>query len=157
MLVLDGKSISGSFEVVDAGFGMAEDFAGKDLKGKIVFTNAGAPNKLNPNQLFSEGKDKALRAKEAGAIALIERYNIPSVPWQMISGFLNRTQMSVDQGAASDLPYIWIEDVKNQMTGEKVKSAEVAVDGLKKKKLEFLISALKVDFTDNPLMGFHSA
>ncbi|HSF52910.1 MAG TPA: M28 family peptidase [Algoriphagus sp.] len=129
MLVLDGKSFSGSYSVVDLGFGMPEDFAGKDVKGKIVITNAGAPNKLSPNQLFSEGRDKTARAKEAGAVALIERFNIPSVPWQMISGFLNRTQMSVDQGAASDLPYIWIEDVKNQMTGEKVKSAEVAVDG----------------------------
>ena len=129
MLVLDGKSFSGTYEIVDLGFGMPEDFAGKDVKGKIVITNAGAPNKLSPNQLFSEGRDKSARAKEAGAIALIERFNIPSVPWQMISGFLNRTQMSVDQGSVSDLPYIWIEDVKNQMTGEKVKSAEVAVEG----------------------------
>jgi hypothetical protein len=129
MLVLDGKSISGNYEVVDLGFGLAEDFTGKDLKGKIVITNAGAPEKLSPNQLFSEGKEKVLRAEEAGAVALIERFNIPSVPWQMISGFLNRTQMSVDQGAASDLPYIWIEDVKNQMVGDKVKSVKVDVSG----------------------------
>src|SRR5690606_2184196 len=129
MLVLDGKSISGNYEIVDLGFGLAEDFAGKDLKGKIVITNAGAPEKLAPNQLFSEGKEKVLRAQEAGAVALIERFNIPSVPWQMISGFLNRTQMSVDQGAASDLPYIWIEDVKNQMVGDKIKSAELEVAG----------------------------
>lgn len=129
MLVLDGKSISGNYEMIDLGFGMAEDFAGKNVKGKIVITNAGAPDKLNPNQLFSEGKEKANRAKEAGAVALIERYNIPSVPWQMISGFLNRTQMSVDQGEASDLPYIWIEDLKNQMTGDKLTSAVVEVSG----------------------------
>jgi hypothetical protein len=129
MLVLDGKSISGNYEVVDLGFGLTEDFTGKDLKGKIVITNAGAPEKLSPNQLFSEGKEKVLRAEEAGAVALIERFNIPSVPWQMISGFLNRTQMSVDQGAASDLPYIWIEDVKNQMVGDKVKSVKVDVSG----------------------------
>jgi hypothetical protein len=129
MLVLDGKSISGNYDLVDLGFGLAEDFEGKDLKGKIVVTNAGAPEKLSPNQLFSEGKDKVLRTEEAGAVALIERFNIPSVPWQMISGFLNRTQMSVDQGAASDLPYIWIEDVKNQMTGDKLKSAKVEISG----------------------------
>ena len=129
MLVLDGKSFSGTFEIVDVGFGMAEDFAGKDLKGKIAITNAGAPNKLSPNQLFSEGREKTARAKEAGAVALIERFNVPSVPWQLVSGFLNRTQMSVSQGAGSDLPYVWIEDLKNQMTGEKLKSAEVAVEG----------------------------
>lgn len=129
LLVLDGKSFAGSYEVVDLGFGQEEDFAGKDLKGKIVITNVGAPNKLNPNQLFSEGRDKSKRAEAAGAIALIERFNVPSVPWQMISGFLNRTQMSIDQGAASDLPYIWIEDVKNEMVGDKLSTAKVDVSG----------------------------
>jgi hypothetical protein len=129
MLVLDGKSFSGTYELVDVGFGMDEDFAGKDLKGKIAITNAGAPNKLSPNQLFSEGREKTLRAKEAGAVALIERFNVPSVPWQLVSGFLNRPQMSVDQGSASDLPYVWIEDTKNQMTGDKLKSAVFAIQG----------------------------
>lgn len=129
MLVLDGKSITGTYELVDVGFGLEEDFAGKDLTGKIAVTNAGAPDKLSPNQLFAEGRSKTLRAKEAGAIALIERFNVPSIPWQLVSGFLNRPQMSVDQGAASELPYIWIEDLKNQIKGEKLTSAVVAVDG----------------------------
>lgn len=129
MLVLDGKSFTGTYELVDVGFGLEEDFAGKDLTGKIAVTNAGAPDKLSPNQLFAEGRSKTLRAKEAGAVALIERFNVPSIPWQLVSGFLNRPQMSVDQGAASELPYIWIEDLKNQMKGEKLTSAVVAVDG----------------------------
>jgi len=129
MLVLDGKSFTGTYELVDVGFGMEEDFAGKDLSGKIAVTNAGAPGKLSPNQLFAEGRSKTLRAKEAGAIALIERFNVPSIPWQLVSGFLNRTQLSVDQGSASDLPYVWIEDVKNQMTGDKLRSATVNVEG----------------------------
>lgn len=129
MLVLDGKSFSGSYELVDVGFGLEEDFAGKDLTGKIAVTNAGAPGKLTPNQLFSEGRSKTARAKAAGAVALVERFNVPSIPWQLVSGFLNRPQMSIDQGSASDLPYVWIEDLKNQMTGDKLKSAIVAVDG----------------------------
>lgn len=129
MLVLDGKSFTGTYELVDVGFGLEEDFAGKDLTGKIAVTNAGAPGKLSPNQLFAEGRIKTLRAKKAGAIALIERFNVPSIPWQLVSGFLNRPQMSVDQGSASDLPYVWIEDLKNQMTGDKLSSATVKVEG----------------------------
>lgn len=129
MLVLDGKSFSGTYELVDVGFGLDEDFAGKDLTGKIAVTNAGAPGKLTPNQLFSEGRAKTARAKAAGAVALIERFNVPSIPWQLVSGFLNRPQMGIDQGATSDLPYVWIEDVKNQMTGEKLSSATLAIAG----------------------------
>lgn len=129
MLVLDGSSFSGTYELVDVGFGLDDDFAGKDLAGKIAVTNAGAPGKLTPNQLFSEGRAKTARAKAAGAVALIERFNVPSIPWQLVSGFLNRPQMGIDQGAASDLPYVWIEDIKNEMTGNKLSSATVAVAG----------------------------
>ncbi|TNF42608.1 MAG: peptidase M28, partial [Cytophagales bacterium] len=95
MLVLDGKSFSGSYELVDVGFGLEEDFKGKDLKGKIAIANVGAPNRMNPADLFSLGGEKTKRAQEAGAVALIERFNIPSIPWQLLSNFLNRTQMTL--------------------------------------------------------------
>ena len=129
LLVLDGRSFRGNYEVVDIGFGSVEEFAGKDLKGKILITNVGAPNKFSPNQLFSEGRAKALRAKEAGAVALIERFNVPSVPWQLVSGFLNRSQLGLDQGEASNLPYLWVEDLKNQLTGTNLGRAKVEVEG----------------------------
>ena len=129
LLVLDGWSFSGNFELVDVGFGSVEEFTGKDLKGKIVVTNVGAPNKFNPNQLFSEGRAKAVRAKEAGAVALIERFNVPSVPWQLVSGFLNRSQMGMDMGEVSNLPYLWVEDLKNELTGTNLVKAQVAVEG----------------------------
>jgi len=129
LLVLDGRSFRGNYEMVDIGFGSVEEFAEKDLKGKIVITNVGAPNKFSPNQLFSEGRAKAKRAKEAGAIALIERFNVPSVPWQLVSGFLNRSQLGLDQGEASNLPYLWVEDLKNQLTGTNLGRAKVEVEG----------------------------
>ena len=136
LLVLDGNSFSGTVEVVDLGFGSAEEFVGKEVKGKIVLTHVGAPNKFSPNQLFSEGRTKALRAAEAGAIALIERFNVPSVPWQLVAGFLNRSQLGLDQGQASTLPYLWIEDVKNQVNGTTVSEAQLAIEGKETRKLD---------------------
>ena len=58
LLVLDGKSISGSYELVDVGFGLEEDFQGKDLKGKIAVSNVGAPDRLGPADLFALGREK---------------------------------------------------------------------------------------------------
>ena len=116
LLVLEGNSFSGTYEVVEIGFGSVEEFAGKDLKGKIAISNVGAPNKFSPNQLFAEGRAKAKRAKDAGAVALIERFNVPSVPWQLVSGFLNRPQMGMVQGETGNLPYLWVEDLKNRIT-----------------------------------------
>jgi hypothetical protein len=136
MLVLDGKSLTGKFELVDVGFGMAEDFAGKDLKGKIAIANVGAPNRLTPSDLFSLGGEKTKRAKEAGAVALIERFNAPAVPWQLAANFLNRSTLTLDQGSASDLTYIWVEDMKNQLRGEALTSASLEVSGKSNRSID---------------------
>jgi len=151
LLVLDGNSFSGTFEVVEVGFGSAEEFAGKDLKGKIAISNVGAPNKFSPNQLFAEGRAKAKRAKDAGAVALIERFNVPSVPWQLVSGFLNRSQLGLDQGEASNLPYLWVEDLKNQLTGTNLGNATLAVEGKVNRKIDGKNVLAMIEGTDPQL------
>ena len=151
LLVLEGSSFSGNYEVVEVGFGSAEEFAGKDLKGKIAISNVGAPNKFSPNQLFSEGRAKAKRAKEAGAVALIERFNVPSVPWQLVSGFLNRPQMGLDQGEATSLPYLWVEDLKNQLTGTNLGKATLAIEGKVNRKIDGKNVLAMIEGTDPQL------
>jgi hypothetical protein len=151
LLVLDGNSFSGTYEVVEIGFGSVEEFAGKDLKGKIAISNVGAPNKFSPNQLFAEGRAKAKRAKEAGAVALIERFNVPSVPWQLVSGFLNRPQMGMSQGETSNLPYLWVEDLKNQLTGTNLGNATLAVEGKVNRKIDGKNVLAMIEGTDPQL------
>ena len=151
LLVLDGNSFSGTYEVVEIGFGSVEEFAGKDLKGKIAISNVGAPNKFSPNQLFAEGRAKAKRAKDAGAVALIERFNVPSVPWQLVSGFLNRPQMGMSQGETSNLPYLWVEDLKNQLTGTNLGNATLAVEGKVNRKIDGKNVLAMIEGTDPQL------
>lgn len=132
LLVLDGESITGEFDIVDVGFGLESDYKGKDLKGKIAISNVGAPDRMSPSDLFSLGAEKSAIAKEHGAVALIERFNIPSVPWQLVTNFLNRTQMGVDKGESSKLPYIWIKDLGNDLKkeiAENSKSARLEIEG----------------------------
>jgi hypothetical protein len=132
MLVINGDAISGKYELVDVGFGLADDLEGKDLKGKILLTNVGAPDRMSPADLFALGSEKAKLAEAAGAIGVIERFNIPSIPWPLIVNYLNRSQMIIDNGESSKMPYIWIEDVKNmlknQLTAGKVE-ANLLVEG----------------------------
>jgi hypothetical protein len=151
LLVLDGNSFSGTYEVMEVGFGSAEEFAGKDLKGKIAISNVGAPNKFSPNQLFAEGRAKAKRAKDAGAVALIERFNVPSVPWQLVSGFLNRPQMGMVQGETGNLPYLWVEDLKNQLTGTNLGNATLAVEGKVNRKIDGKNILAMIEGTDPQL------
>ncbi|MCL6261287.1 M28 family peptidase [Aquiflexum sp. TKW24L] len=115
LLVLDGPSLAGEFEMVVLGYGLESDYAGKEVKGKIVVTNVGTPNRLSPADLFSAGREKISLAKSKGAIALIEMYNVPSVPWNLVSNFLNRPQLTVDNTDGEEsIPYIWLKDLNNE-------------------------------------------
>lgn len=106
LLVLDGKSIAGDFELIEVGYGLESDYERKNVTGKMVVTNIGAPDRITPADLFSLGREKVALAQAKGAIGLIEMYNIPSIPWQLIVNNLNRPQMGIDQGASSELPYM---------------------------------------------------
>ncbi|MDN3203669.1 M28 family peptidase [Algoriphagus sediminis] len=140
MLVLDGKSLSGSFELVDLGYGLEEDYEGKEVKGKVVVTNLGAPDQMSPAALMALGRKKTALAAENGAIALIEMYNIPSIPWPLIANYLSSDQLSLDQGSKSDLPYLWVKDLKSEMKNSvakgDVKKADLDIQGKIQKPIE---------------------
>jgi hypothetical protein len=114
LLVLDGGAISGKHELIVMGYGLESDYEGKDVNGKVVVTNVGAPNRLSPSDLFSMGREKIALAKSKGAIALIEIYNVPTVPWNLVSNFLNRPQLTIDNTSGGEsIPYIWLKDLDN--------------------------------------------
>jgi hypothetical protein len=115
LLVLDGPSLSGKFDLVVVGYGLESDYAGKDVKGKIVVTNVGAPNRLSPADLFSSGREKIALAKSKGALGVIEMYNVPTVPWNLVTNYLNRPQLTVDNTEGDEsIPYIWLKDLNNE-------------------------------------------
>ena len=155
LLVLDGKSISGSYELVDIGFGTAAELEGKDLKGKIAISNVGAPDRLGPADLFALGREKTQKVQEMGAIALIEKFNVPSVPWQMISNYLNRTTLGVDQGESSELPYIWVKDLDNTiraaMAEDNLSEAALKIEGKTTKTVEGKNVVAYIEGTDPEL------
>ena len=135
MLVLDGKSLEGDFEMVVAGYGLESDLEGKDLTGKIVVVRVGGPEQMGPSQLFAAGREKLALAEERGALALIEMYNLTTTPWSVLTGFLNKPQMTLgkEEMAEAGIPYIWAKDLNAKLikaidTGE-VSSAEVEIKG----------------------------
>jgi len=134
LLVLDGPSFSGNYELIVVGYGLEDDYKGKDVKGKIVVTNVGAPNRLSPADLFSSGRDKIKLAQSKGAVGLIEMYNVPTLPWNIAVNFLNRTQLTVDNTKGNEsLPYIWIRDLNNEHINAigkgEIKNAAIIVEG----------------------------
>ncbi|MFD2201018.1 M28 family peptidase [Shivajiella indica] len=140
LLVLDGGAISGKYEMIVLGYGLETDYQNKDVNGKVVVTNVGAPNRLNPSDLFASGREKIALAKAKGAIALIEIYNVPTVPWNLAANFLNRPQLTIDNTSGEEsIPYIWLKDLDNTQINAigsgSVKTVEFDVQGKSNRKI----------------------
>ncbi len=156
MLVLDGGSIRGEFEMIVAGYGLENDYNGLNVQDKIVVVNVGAPDRLSPADLFAMGREKKAIAKANGAIALIEMYNVPTVPWNIVSNFLNKPQLTVDASRESEgIPYIWLKDLKNIQINAIGKGentiANVAVEGKINKNIEGKNVVAYIEGTDPEL------
>ncbi len=127
LLVLDGPDIDQELDMVYLGFGLEEDYAEKEVEGKVVMVKVGAPNRFNPTDLFAMGREKIRLAKSKGAAGLVELYNAPTTPWGLVVNFLNRPQMTLDENPDEEdasLPYLWVKDTG----GELVKKME-KIDG----------------------------
>jgi hypothetical protein len=141
MLVLDGAELSGSYPMVVAGHGLEADLEGKDLKGKILVVRVGAPDRMTPSQLFAAGREKMALAKSKGAVGIIELYNLPTTPWNLLVNYLNKPQLTLDDNAKEGeaLPYLWVKDLSNQLIAAidqgKIKEAVINVEGKTNRKI----------------------
>src|SRR5690606_14786613 len=116
MLVLEGAEFTGSYPMVVAGHGLEADLEDKDLKGKILVVRVGAPDQMNPSQLFAAGREKLALAKSKGAVGVIELYNLPT-PWNLLVNYLNKPQLTIDSNPNEEesIPYIWLKDLSNEL------------------------------------------
>lgn len=141
MLMLDGAELSGNYPMVVAGHGLAADLEGKDLKGKILVVRVGAPDRMTPSELFAAGREKMAMAKSKGAVAIIELYNLPTTPWNLLVNYLNKPQLTLDNNPnpGEAIPYFWVKDLSNQLIAAidqgKIKEADVDVQGKINRKI----------------------
>ncbi|WP_394330336.1 PA domain-containing protein [Nitritalea halalkaliphila] len=103
LMVLDGGALEGNFPLVVVGYGLEEDYTGKEVAGKVVVCNVGAPGRLSPSDLFAMGREKMRLAAQHGAAGIIEVYNVPTAPWEFVTRFLNSPRLSVDQALEKQL------------------------------------------------------
>ncbi len=117
LIMLEGKDATVEGEVVYVKFGQEPDFADLDVKGKIVIAQAGNGISDEPRSFFGAAKVKRELAAQKGAIALIELYNSPKLPWNILKSYLHKKQVLTNDGTEeqpNDMPHIWLEDLKNE-------------------------------------------
>lgn len=107
LLAWDAVNGTTTAKVAMAGFGLASDYEGKDLKDRLVVVRGGTPDKP-----VSSGQDVRMKmelAKKAGAAGVIEIATLPASQWAFYSNFMQKEQLSA-ASAGSDMPYLWLND-----------------------------------------------
>ncbi|MFD2571356.1 M28 family peptidase [Spirosoma soli] len=114
LVVMAGKPVELSGEVVYVGYGLGDAYKDLDVKGRIVVAQGGSPDAKGPREIFSASSQKRQLATEKGAAALIELYS-ESIPWGFVNQYFNREQVTVSTiGSDNSLAHLWVNNANNQ-------------------------------------------
>ena len=144
MLVLDGFDGDFNGDIVYLDYGLAKDFENTDVAGKIIVVKAGEGKSTDPREWLPLGRKKRKMAKNHGALALVELYNSPNIPWRGVVGFLNREQIAlVDEAPMNEkeIPHLWVKDSDNSIRSkiaskERSQKATIHVEDIKSEVLD---------------------
>jgi len=158
-LLINGSSTNLENEAVFLEYGTNEDFDKANVKGKIVIVRGGSPEETSPQGWFYRGNEKHKKAMEKGAVALIELYNNPQLPWKFLVNYLNRPSVRLDEEKdtpqTSAIPHIWLNDSENkEMTFWKAKNKQktkISIKGAEVKKFTTYNIVGHIEGTDSKM------
>lgn len=134
-LVVDGKSGDYDAEVVYLEYGLADDYNGADVKGKMVFAKAGDGTTADRRSILRLSRAKYELARENGAAGLVEFYNSPATPWAQLGFTFNRVNLTLDSFDEKEIiPHLWLKDMDNSnqrfMRTRSIKRASLKIEGM---------------------------
>ncbi len=127
-LVDEGESL---FDVptVFVEYGTEEDLDKAKLKGKLVFALCGDGKSQNPQEWFSISTEKRKQVKEKGGVGLVELYNSPQIPWNLLVRYFDRDQtgLDTDNDESSSIVHLWMNRAQDGLSSLKKKKTKGSV------------------------------
>jgi aminopeptidase YwaD len=132
-------------DAVFLNYGLADDYNGKDVKGKVIVVKAGNKETKDARAAFGLSQTKQKLANDNGVIAIIELLNIDDTTWRFFDGNFNKPTMAVDLGndkeKGSKTAYVLVldkeEKIANQLSTAKNIRSKIVIG---EKKEEAVIS-----------------
>ncbi|MEL7123181.1 MAG: M28 family peptidase [Bacteroidota bacterium] len=123
VLIMSGNVDIQNADAVFVGHGWVDkaadrdDYAGKDVEGKVVFAIPGIEEGQSRQEAFAAGPQKLAMAKEKGALALIELYAL-EIPWNSFVRQFGRSGITLAENNtnAQGMAYGWIKVEPNDAT-----------------------------------------
>ena len=140
-LMLDGDNLQLSAETVFLNRGTEKDYENTDVEGKIVVTICGYEGQDNPQEWFYAARQKQELSMKNGAIAHLELYKNPRIPFAFLARFFSGAATMLDDEIEADaFPLLWA-DAGNAEAMKVLKEGgkslcNIYVDGMKVEPVE---------------------
>ena len=113
-VILEASAINFKGDAVYMGYGLEEDYKGKDVRDKLVIVRGGSLEAKDARGAFGLRKSKMKLAKEAGAIGMVELIDTKNEMWEFIDHNFNADRLEVakeeEESTEKGFVYIWLQD-----------------------------------------------
>lgn len=143
-VVLKPNKMEFTGEAIYLGYGLEEDYKGKDVSEKIVIVRSGAPKITDIRAAFGLVEQKEQLAKEHRAVAVIELVDTNETTWDLIEHNFNGERIEIaddkkNSKSNKDLGYLWVLDENNiyakSLESKKDFSGKLMMEGEEKKTI----------------------
>jgi aminopeptidase YwaD len=134
--LLNAGAMTSNQDAIFLNYGLADDYMGKDVKGKVIIVKAGSPETSDTRAAFELRGSKEKLAKDNGVMAIIELLKTDDNMWSFIDHNFNEPSLTVDLGEedksdGSDITYVWVLDregkIAEQLSAVTTISSKIAI------------------------------
>lgn len=117
---INAAKVATDQDAVFLNYGLADDYKGKELNGKVIIIKAGSPKSKDPRAAFGLRRTKEKLANDNGVTAIIELFKADDEMWSSIAQNFNKPSLSVDLGEndkveSKETAYVWVLDKEGEM------------------------------------------
>jgi aminopeptidase YwaD len=117
---INAASMTSDQGAIFLNYGLANDYIGKDVKGKVIIVKAGSDETKDARAAFGLRRTKEKLAKDNGVTAIIELLKTDDNMWSFIDHNFNGPSLTVDLGDndkndGDETAYVWVLDREGKM------------------------------------------
>ncbi|TJY36459.1 M28 family peptidase [Pontimicrobium aquaticum] len=149
-ILISSSKLKTEGDAVFLNYGMAEDYAEKNVKGKVIVIQAGSASGSDFRAAYRLRNQKQKLAKDNGALAIIELMDMENQMWENISHNFNGSRLSVVTGQEdsnrqnNDMIHAWVLDKDNSMLNTFKASKTISTNISVSKKQEEIITSQNI-------------
>lgn len=135
-VIISAVTMTANQDAVFLNYGLADDYQGKDVKGKVAIIKAGSPQTNDPRAAFRLRRTKEKLAIDNGVTAIIELLNADDDTWSFVDHNFNGPSLTVDLGdndksERKETAYVLVLDkdgnMAKQFSAAKTISSKIAI------------------------------